>query len=294
MRLVSDFDGVWTFPEAEAASQGEVLETGLLSAVPDGARAEAEAWIARARAAALAEPARYGWAPGGRLTAFGDEDPFARHSALLHYIALRAGVDPVADALRASVEAQGHTLETFGNWSHVEGVTRIVSARGPAVLADAAGAGRRLLAAGVEVVVVSNSGTEKLWRWLGHAGLPCTVHPERADGALRLRGAARKFELDGAVRTLSLGDVAVDVARPAYEAILREEQPDAVVGDVFSLDLALPLALRREGGPFARTRLFWLVHPYTPAWLRARLAEHAPEVEPVEGGLAAVADRLAA
>lgn len=294
MRLVSDFDGVWTRPDLEAEFQGRVLDEGLLAGLPAEAREPGAAWLARARAEAAAEPARWGWAPGGRLTAFGDEDPFARHSALVHLVAERAATDPVARALRAGVEARGHTLETFGSWSHGEGVTRAVAARGPAVLAEAAEAGRRLLAAGADVVVVSNSGPEKLWRWLGHAGLPCSVHPERAAAVLRLRGAARKFQLDGAPRPLAIGVVAVDTSRPVYEAALREEAPDAVVGDVFSLDLALPLHLRRTDPAFRGVRLFWLIHPYTPAWLRAAVAADAPEVEAVEDGLAGVATRLGA
>jgi hypothetical protein len=292
MRLVSDFDGVWTRPEAEGASQGEVLDAALLGGVPPEAREAAAAWLARAREAARAEPTRFGWAPGGRITAYGDEDPFAFHAALLHLIAHRADHDPEAARFKAVVEARGHTLESFGSWAHAEGVTRVTAARGPGVLPEAAAAGRRLLAAGVEVVVVSNSGTDKLWRWLGHAGLACTVHPERSAGAIRLRGAARKFELDGAPVPLALGDVAVDAARPVYERALREEAPAAVVGDVFSLDLALPLRLRRTAPEFASIRLFWLIHPYTPTWLRDRVRRHAPEIEAVEGGLGEVADRL--
>jgi hypothetical protein len=42
-------------------------------------------------------------------------------------------------------------------------------------------------------------------------------------------------------------------------------------------------------------RLFWLVHPYTTARMRREIAQLAPgEVEAVEGGLAAVAERLLA
>jgi hypothetical protein len=66
-----------------------------------------------------------------------------------------------------------------------------------------------------------------------------------------------------------------------------------VVGDVFSLDLALPLWLKRTQPSWRHVRLFWLVHPYTPTRLRAAISEYAAgEVEPVEGGLTGVADRL--
>jgi hypothetical protein len=82
--------------------------------------------------------------------------------------------------------------------------------------------------------------------------------------------------------------------------VLAEEVPDAVVGDVFSIDLALPLAMKRRDPAWRHVRLFWLVHPYTPERMTRALAGVAgeksvpPEVEPVEGGLAAVAKRLLA
>src|SRR5262249_59945366 len=112
------------------------------------------------------------------------------------------------------------------------GVERVEAARGPGITIAAADAGRLLLERGVDVVVVSNSGTDKLKRWFQHAGLPFRVHPERAPGALRLRGSAMKFVLaEGKADTIEAGGLVVDVARPRYETVLREERPDAVVGD---------------------------------------------------------------
>jgi hypothetical protein len=295
MKLVSDFDGVWTLPAEEARAQGLVMDAALAACVPPAERAQAEAWIRAARAAALRDPARYGWAPGERLSAFGDEDPFAAHSALLHYIHQHAGDDPIARRLRDGVAAGVHgNLETFGGWAHGEGVRRVVETRGPGLLPEAASVVRRLAEAGIEVVVVSNSGPEKLVRWFDHGGVPHTVHPERRRGAVRLRGSARKFVLDpDRADVLEIGPVRVDVARPAYESVLRDERPDAVVGDVFSLDLALPLALRRRDPDFAHMRLFWLVRDYTPTRLVRALEPHVRgEVERVEGGLDALASRL--
>lgn len=296
MKLVSDFDGVWTLPHDEASAQGAWMDRTLASWVEEGERAAVAAWIADARRACAAEPARYGWAPGGRLSAYGDEDPFAPHSALLHYLALRRAHDPAAGRLAAAIEANGFDVESFGGHAHAQGVQEVARTRGPGILADAARAGHALLAAGVEVVVVSNSGTDKLARWFEHAGVPAVIHPARDPAALRLRGAARKFVLDPERRApLELGALRIETARPAYEAVLREERPGAVVGDVFSLDLALPLALRRaEPAVFGAMRLFWLIRDYTPPWVVREIAAAAPEVERVEGGLVAVAERLGA
>jgi hypothetical protein len=92
---------------------------------------------------------------------------------------------------------------------------------------------------------------------------------------------------------LDLDGMRIELARPHYEAILREEAPDAVVGDVFSLDLAVPLALRRSEPSWTHVRLFWLVRDYAPARMRRALAA-APEVEQVTGGFEAVAAALRA
>jgi hypothetical protein len=296
MKLLSDFDGVWTHPRDEARAQCEWMDATLAGWLPSAERERGAAWIRRARAATLAEPTRYGWAPGGRLTAFADEDPFAPHSALLHYLHVHRADDATAAALCEAITSHGFDgLEAFGGAAHAEGVRRAVAERGPGILPGEAAAGRQLLDAGVDVVVVSNSGTDKLVTWFAAAGVPNRVHPDHAPGALRLRGAARKFVLGEPAREpLAVGGVAVDVARPHYEAILRDERPDAVVGDVFSLDLALPLALRRRESAFRGLRLFWVIRDYTPSWLRDVVAREAPEVEAVANGLKDVAALLAA
>lgn len=293
MKLVSDFDGVWTRPDAEAAAQGDELESRIVAWAPESARPRVREWLAAARASVASEPTRYGWASGGRITAFGDEDPFTAHSGLLHFVQLSAERDPVAAAIRDAVAARGFSLEQIGARSHAAGVARVVAARGPGVLAEAAAAGRAMLEAGAEIVLVSNSPREKLEPWLAHAGVASVAHPERASRAVRLRGDARKFALDAVRRDpLVLGDVSIETARPDYERVLLEEHPDAVVGDVFSLDLALPLRLKRREPDWQGLRVMWLIQPYTPSWLRARVSRHALEVEPIQGGFPGVAAAL--
>ena len=294
MRLLSDFDGVWTYPDLEGEAQRVALEQAFLQLLPATENEAVRAWIKDARATVLREPHRYGWYVNGRVTAFADEDPFAIHSAVLHRLGVARETDALAARLADAIEASGRTLEQFGGESHFAGVKHVEATRGPAITTAAADAGRAMLAGGIDIVVVSNSGTEKLQRWFAHADVPARVHPEAAPGELRLRGAARKFVLeDGPGRVLEVGEAAIDVARPHYEAVLAEEAPDAVVGDVFSIDLALPLVLKRTQPAWRDVRLFWLVHPYTPERMKRQIATLAPgEVESVEGGLAGVAERL--
>jgi hypothetical protein len=294
MKVLSDFDGVWTYPDEEGVANGAALDAALEAMLGEGERAAVHAWVARAREALRAEPWKWGWSTAGRISACADEDPFTVHGALLHYLDAARGSDPLAARLAAAVEEREGSLGALGGLAHARGVREVEARRGPAITAAAAGAGRDLLGRGIEVVVVSNSGTEKLKRWFDHAGLPNRIHPDRADGAIRLRGSARKFVLsaDGA-DILDAGGLRVDVARPHYEAVLREERPDAIVGDVYSLDLALPLALKRREPGWRDVRLFWLVQPYTPDRIRRALATlPAGDVDIVEGGLAGVVDRL--
>ena len=294
MKLLSDFDGVWTYPEAEGVAHGAALDAALEAVLGEGERAAVRDWIARARAALRAEPTRWGWTAAGRISAFADEDPFTEHGALLHFLESSRANDPLAARLAAAVEERDGSLDALGGRAHVGGVRDVEAKRGPGITADAAQAGRELLARGVDVVVVSNSGTEKLKRWFDHAGLPNSIHPEHAAGALRLRGSARKFVLaPGPGDPLEVGGLRVDVERPHYEAVLREERPDAIVGDVFSLDIALPLALKRRDPSWRNVRLFWLANAYTPDRVRRALAA-LPEgdVEIIEKGLSGVADRL--
>ena len=90
---------------------------------------------------------------------------------------------------------------------------------------------------------------------------------------------------------LELGPVRIEVARPHYAEVLEEERPDAVVGDVVSLDLALPLAWKRGRPEWRELRLWWLVRPYAPQWLDAIVRDAARgEIELISGGLEAIAD----
>jgi len=291
VKLVSDFDGVWTFPDAEAEAQGEILDAMLEAALPEELRDRGREWIGAARAAVAANPQRYGWRVNGRLSAFGDEDPFTAHNGLLDFTLAAAATDPIARAIRAGFERSGQALERAGGESHTRGVERVVAARGPAMAAGARDAGQRLLDAGIETVVVSNSPDEKLGEWFGSAGITSRSHPDGGAREFRLRGRSRKFEIDPErSEMLRLGELAIETARPVYERVLREERPDAVVGDVFSLDVALPLRLKRTEPEWRDLRVLWFVQPYTPRWLRAEVEWYAGnEIECVEGGLAGLA-----
>ena len=78
-----------------------------------------------------------------------------------------------------------------------------------------------------------------------------------------------------------------------YRAAMAAEHLPTGVGLGPNSLCALPLAMRRGTAGWERLRLFWLMHPYTPDWLKDVVRHHAPEVEAVEGGLAGLAELLA-
>ncbi len=270
MKLLSDFDGVLTDLTDEARRVRELFDAELAAARPGAARETAEI-VAAAERASDAEPHLHGWNWGGRVTAFVNEDHFIRVNGIA------ARLDADADrglagpaALRQALQIGGlkqfrevaqsaylaMTLETAAGKIHP------LDPAVPAVLGE-------LMARGIEIVIVSNSGTDRIVQILRGAGLSPIAHGS-GTGPLRVRGDAKKFVLgDDPTRRRSFraGSYEVQVDRPHYETILREERPDFVLGDVFSLDLALPIQLRRSGDP-AFTALHALLRrrPYTPAW----------------------------
>ncbi|HYC78989.1 MAG TPA: HAD family hydrolase [Planctomycetota bacterium] len=275
MKLLTDFDGVLTDIAPEARRYRAAFEARLALLAPGGAAEVAEILGAAERACAEA-PHAHGWRSGERISAFFDEDLFIR----VHGLAARLDDDADRDVAgpRRLRAAAGGAFKRVATAAYAEAMAETASGAVRPLDPDAAPFLRATLDAGVDVTVVSNSSTERILALLRAAGLPAVAHGAGA-GRLRVRGDARKFELGDdprGFRALAAGAYEVAVDRPRYEAILRDKAPDAVMGDVFSLDLAAPLALRRDGAAgLDRVRLLLRRRPYTPAWALAFLAAEA-------------------
>jgi FMN phosphatase YigB (HAD superfamily) len=267
MRVLSDFDGVLTDIAHESARVTNLFLDGLRHASGGADRSVADL-AHSAYEEMAAHPTRHGWRVGGRITAFANEDGFVRVNGLAGCLDERAARgDPIARPLLAALQITGP--DAFTALAHLayERMTRETAAGAIKPLdPEAAEVLRTLLARGDEVVVVSNSGTDRIAQILRSAGLE--AHPGGAPGPgrLRIRGGARKFILSEAPRGFEVEGYAVATDRPHYEQILLEERPDVVVGDVFSLDLALPLDLVRRRAPGFGPRLVLRRRSYTPAW----------------------------
>ncbi|MCB9913616.1 MAG: hypothetical protein H6828_00540 [Planctomycetes bacterium] len=305
MKLLSDFDGVWTDPEPEASAVRRLMvaRTSELSGL---AASQVDADLRELAGYALARPAEHGWSPGGRISAFADEDPLILGNAAAEVMRRWAGdaaaapdsAREVAARCRVYCEAildEGFaSIDAYADAVFHAGTSAFRAEHGSALLPGAAEAAERMLALGVDVVVVSNSGEEKILDWFERAGIPArSVHARADDGArcLHVRGSAGKFVLGEGEDSISVAERRILVDRPKYVAAIRAEAPDAVIGDVFSLDLALPHALRSRGERWAPRTLVLAKNSYTPGWSGVERAGGA--VDHVVDGLGDLCDLLA-
>lgn len=285
MRILSDFDGVWTDQAGEAAAiQGwYAREAGRLMGVPEE---QAREEFAAFRAATLAEPHAHGWWPRGFLTAFVDEDVLLATGAVSYWLD-DGGDHPAADRWRRAIADAGYAdAKEFGNVQF-----------GPAMNAHRAEGGHRLVAeardvlgdlgtAGVDLTIVSNSPTEKLRAMFAEIGA------EERDG-LRFVGDARKWWIEAPEPRAEVGGRAVHLDRPIYREVLERVRPDVLIGDVASLDLAAAADLRSRGALPRDLRLLLRRNADTSPWALAQpeLPRDARFVDEVVDSITAMVPR---
>jgi phosphoglycolate phosphatase-like HAD superfamily hydrolase len=288
IKIVSDFDGVWTDQAAEVeAVRGFAVEE--LARLGGSDRGEAAAAYALMVRTVLAAPAQHGWAPDGRISAYVDEDPLIESSAVCRMLAQTG--DTAMMRWRDAVLAGGFTdLHEFGEHCFVGGTTRFLREQPPCIVPDAKAMLATLKQRGAELVVVSNSATEKLVKFFAAAGITAA---EEGHADLRVRGSARKWQLGETDARIEIAGRAIHVDRPRYREVIADEQPDIVIGDVFSLDLALPWTMRRDYDPAAPRALVLRRHAHTPAWVvNDRAGGAIDTIVDRVGELASVIERL--
>jgi hypothetical protein len=262
IKVLSDFDGVWTDQGPEASHvRGWVVDrcSEFLGIAREQAEREIEGFIAVMNE----EPHLYGWAPDGRISAFFDEDPLCEVSSLCGFFELPR--DERVAAYRRAIAAAGFAnMADFAEHCFRGATSEYLASEAQCMVAGAGEILRALADCGAEVVVVSNSSADKLQKWFGKAGIDAA---ETGDRQLRLRGAAAKWKLGNSDAVLEVGDRAIFVDRPHYKRAIVEERPDIIIGDVFSLDLALPHVMRTDAVPEAPSTLVLRRHAHTPDWV---------------------------
>ncbi len=270
LKILSDFDGVWTNQGPEAALLLDWMTTKLAElANVSPQRAQRE--LGRIRTSMKDAPQQHGWAPDGRISAFLDEDPLVESSALTR--ALASGIDEVCKPYAAAVATAGFaSMSAFSEYCFRTATESFRDDHPPCIVPDAADLLAAIEDAGAEVVIISNSGADKIGRWFQSAGVDAGEGDEHA---LRLRGSAMKWFLGETDESIEIGGRTIHVDRPKYRAAIEAENPDLIIGDVFSLDLAMPHTLRARGVAAAPSTLVLRRHAHTPSWVTQTRADGA-------------------
>ena len=264
MRIVMDFDGVYTDPSHEGEACSRSFRDKILSLKLRELDLETiekvESWLGELRARQASKPFQFGWRSEGRVSAFAFEDPFIRNIGLADYLDYQVSQgDPRAKKVLAALK-KTEKINSFGElseWSFLQ--LSIKKSADPGAKAWVL----KALEKGHEVFIVSNSATQKIEDFLNQNDYPEGKRPQ-------VRGGARKFGLGKKPRPFLLSQssapaIEVDTDRPDYEKILLEIKPDAVIGDVFCLDLSLPIRLKREGKLNFSWGIFYRHRDYTPS-----------------------------
>lgn len=262
--LVLDFDGTMTDAEAEGRPfrDGYLDDLCMLVGRPAG-DPEILGIAAEVEAELIAAPAQHPFLWMGRAVAPATVDPYLRMVPVAHRILDRFGAIPSAvdrGRLLGGVLYKYNYGKTLGH----------------PVFRPGAGEALRSFA-GREAWIVTNSDTHHV---AGKVAALDHQVPGVAWLTSRVRGMARKFDVDdawtGAEAELALPglDRRVLLRRRAYHDILKTILDNVgatfadlvVIGDIFELDLAMPLSLGARVGLVASS--------HTPDYERAFVAAH--------------------
>ncbi len=236
---------------------------GTLAKLAGVPKAQAEEELGTLRASMKASPSEHGWAPDGRISAYVDEDPLVESSALARLIGV-GGCDVSARYKDAVLAGGFASLSAFSEHAFKTATDSFRNDDPPCIIGDAEARLAALERAGAEVVIISNSGAEKIARWFQSVGVDAG---EGEGHRLRVRGAAMKWFLGETDDNIECGGRRILIDRPRYREAIEAENPDLIIGDVFSLDLALPHVLRTRGMAQAPSILALRRHAHTPGWI---------------------------
>lgn len=262
--LVLDFDGTMTDAEAEGRPfrDGYLEDLALLVGRPaDDAHVRELADEVEAELAAAPHSTPFVWM--GRAVAPATVDPYLRMVPIAHRILDEYGAIPNAQdrgRLLGSVLYKYNYAKTLGHPVFRPGAGAMLSAL-----------------SGTATWIVTNSDTHAV---AGKIAALDRDAPGVAWLTSRVRGFARKFDVDegwtGAPGEMVLPGLkrSVLLRRRSYFEILQKVLEEAgstfeelvVIGDIFELDLALPLALGARVG--------LVTSPRTPAYERAFVTAH--------------------
>ncbi len=280
MKLLTDFDGTLTTIDREYAFEEHTLHSAIRALCPD--EATFSAMLTEARQAVLNAPEQHGWIFGGRITAYSDEDLFMTIASQMTLLDrwLSEGCGTCQAIKRALVKAETSFMALN------EDAHRAMNTEPPSPMntpdPETVHVLQQMLDRGDEIVVVSNSSTARIIEKLRWVGLDAADHEVSPSSKIRVRGYAGKFAVDEYPQFVTFAGRPIDTARSKYRAVIEEEHPDIITGDVFSLDIALPYMIAREDPRFREMHLCLRKRSYTPDWALRCIAEtqshHGPHM----------------
>ncbi|MCC6866550.1 MAG: hypothetical protein IT280_10370 [Ignavibacteria bacterium] len=285
IKLISDFDGVWTNQDAEAEFVWNYIinaVAGLTGFTPN----EVDNLLNKCKQEMNNTPYEFGWFNNNYLSVYYQEDPFGDNNAIFDYIDRTSSKQSISHfkqniaAIKEAVNKKAKmSLAEFSNDCFIkstsqfklEGKLKPVETAGEII--------SKLNKNGIEITVVSNSKTEKIEHLFRKTGHKMSNERDIVKGRLIAVGDAKKFIIDTEFKDVPeffeiQGNFKVNLRRKNYYNILLKEKPDYVIGDVFSLDLALPLYLRLNNPQFSNLKVIQKVQKHTPDWVKKYLGKN--------------------
>lgn len=284
MKLVSDLDGVWTDQDKESVYVSEYI-INKLSEITKFRSEELKELIDGCRKEMDKTPWEYGWFYDGKISAYYHEDPFGDNNAIFNYIqrignrnSFSVFRQKLSDIKKAILQNGFESTEKFSNYCFTESTKMFKEAGKLAPHRNGKEALDKVLKKGVQVVVVSNSSTQKIEHLFLKMGKQPTNERSFKPGNVHARGNAMKFilkqdfnSIPAILKTEKRYDV--QLRRESYYDMLIDEAPDYVLGDVFSLDISLPLYLKLNDSRFSKLKIIQVIHKYTPDWVKDFLSQ---------------------
>jgi phosphoglycolate phosphatase-like HAD superfamily hydrolase len=303
IKLLTDFDGIWTNQEEEAEYVWNYI-VKKLAEISGFGHEEISNFLDQVKREMNKTPWLYGWMNNGKTACYYGEDPFGDNNAIFDFIGRRNG-NTVDDSLsnriniiaKSILKAGYPSLDKFSNDCFFESTGQFKAEGKLNACKEAKEVVEKILPQNIEVVIASNSKTDKIEYLFSKIGLTPTNESSPVRGRLHTRGNSMKFVIDNEYVSLPEyytinSSYKVPLRRKHYHEVLIDEKPDYVLGDVFSLDVALPLYLRLNDTGFKNLKVIQKVQPHTPAWVKdflsmkefegiAFMAESISDVYPV-------------
>ncbi len=283
LKLLSGFDGIWTNQEKEAEYVWDTIHKKLRQ-VTKFSESEIKNIFDEAESDMNRTPYENGWMNEEKISAFRGEDPFGDIYALFGYIDKTANTKSFSvykqklAEIKKDINNKYKSPEKFAFECFTEASRKFKESGKLAPPANAKASLEKVLDKGADVVIASNSGTEKIEHLFLKLGKSPTNEKSFKRNNVFARSNARKFVISPDYKmlpeTMNIKKYYdIQLRRKFYHKVLTDEMPDFVLGNIFSIEIALPLYLRQSEPGFKNLKVIQLIKKYTPGWVKDYLSK---------------------